>query len=162
MRFIRIVASVLVLVAAVSAAEIKVKVVDPQSAVVAGAQVELFAAGSDTPLAVQDSSALGTVAFRGTGAGPYQVRVLAPGFAAQKVDVDTGGEITVSLSLAAAAETVVVTATRSPVPSEDSGASVDSLSGQQLEAMQPIAANDAIRFLPGAVVATSGQRGGQS
>ena len=47
MRFFRIFLSSLcfVLVAVASAAEIKVKVVDPQSAVVAGAQVALFAAG---------------------------------------------------------------------------------------------------------------------
>ncbi len=164
MRLHRIVVSVLVsillLVAAASAAEIKVRVVDPQSAIVAGAQVALFAAGSTTPLAVQDSSPDGTVIFRNAGSGPYQLRVLAPGFASQTVNASSGREITVSLALATAAETVVVTATRSPVPSEDGGANVATLSSQQLQVMQPVAANDALRFLPGAVVDTAGQRGG--
>jgi len=164
MRFHRIVVSVLVSVlvpvAAASAAEIKVKVVDPQSAIVAGAQVALFAAGNTTPVAVQDSSPEGTVVFRNAGSGPYHLRVLAPGFAPQTVNASSSGEITVSLSLATAAETVVVTATRSPVPSEDGGANVATLSSQQLQAMQPVAANDALRFLPGAVVNTAGQRGG--
>ena len=162
MRSYRIFVSVLLLVAATFAAEIKIKVADPQSAVVAGAQVTLFAVGHTTPVAVQYSSPEGTVVFRGAGAGPYRLRVLAPGFAPQSLDVASGNEITVSLSLAVAAETVVVTATRSPVPSEISGANVDTLSGNQLEIMQPIAANDALRFLPGAVIASSGQRGGFS
>ena len=42
MRFFRILASVICLLAAASAAEIKIKVIDPQSAVVAGAQVLLL------------------------------------------------------------------------------------------------------------------------
>ena len=37
---------------------------------------------------------------------------------------------------------------------------MESLSGAQLTTMQPIAASDAMRFLPGAVVNTAGQRGG--
>lgn len=160
MRCYWIFVSVLALVAASPAAEIKAKIVDPQAAVVAGAEVTLFLAGSTIPVAVQNSSPEGTVVFRGTGSGPYRLRVLAPGFAAQSVDVPSGNEITVSLSLAVAVETVVVTSTRSPVPSEVSGANVNTLSGNELELMQPIAANDALRFLPGAVVATSGQRGG--
>ena len=59
---------------AVSAAEIKVRVVDPQSAVVAGAQVTLFAAGSSTPLAVQYSSAGGRGFLRDAGSGPAGCR----------------------------------------------------------------------------------------
>ena len=55
---------------------------------------------------------------------------------------------------------MVVSATRTPVPGEAAGADVDTLSGAQLTTMQPIAANDAMRFLPGAVVNTAGQRGG--
>ena len=37
---------------------------------------------------------------------------------------------------------------------------MDTLSGAQLTTMQPMAANDAMRFLPGAVINTAGQRGG--
>jgi vitamin B12 transporter len=166
MRSRRVLVSVLTFVVlapvvAASAAEIKVKVVDPQSAVVAGAQVELFAAGSETPVAVQDSSPEGTVVFRNVGSGANRLRILAPGFAPQAVAASSG-EITVSLALATAAETVVVTATRGPVPSEDGGASVATLSSQQLQVMNPVAADDALRFLPGAVVNTAGQRGGRS
>src|SRR5208282_3326527 len=68
----------------------------------------------------------------------------------------------IKLRLATAAETVVVTATRTPVPSEAAGADVGVLSSGQLETMQPVASDDAVRFLPGAVVNTYGQRGGLS
>jgi len=163
MRFFRIFTSAMCLLAAASAAEIKIKVVDPQSAVVAGAQVVLIPSDSSTPAAVAITSAEGQVVFREVPSGRYLVQVLAKGFAAVTTDLVSDGEVaTVKLRLAAAAETVVVTATRSPVPSEAAGADVETLSGAQLETIQPIASNDAIRFLPGAVVNTAGQRGGLS
>ena len=59
MRFLRILAGFVVLVAAASAAEIKIKVVDPHSAAVAGAQVELFHGDTSTPAAIQTTSADG-------------------------------------------------------------------------------------------------------
>jgi vitamin B12 transporter len=93
--------------------------------------------------------------------GKYRAQVLAPGFAAQIIDVGSmDSSTTVTLRLAPAAETVVVTATRSPVPTEASGADVSNLSHGELEVMNPVASNDALRFFPGAIVATSGQRGG--
>jgi vitamin B12 transporter len=163
MRFFRILTSVICLLAGASAAEIKIKVVDPQSAVVAGAQVVLMPQGSTTPTAVATTSAEGLVVFGGVASSPYHVQVLAPGFATETTDLSSDAEIaTVKLRLAAAAETVVVTATRSPVPTEAAGADVETLSRGQVEVMQPVAANDAIRFLPGAVVNTAGQRGGLS
>jgi outer membrane cobalamin receptor len=163
MRFFRILASAMCLLAAASAAEIKIKVVDPQSAVVAGAQVVLIPGDSSTPSAVAITSAEGLVVFREVPSGRYQAQVLAKGFAAATTDLLSDTEVaTVKLRLAAAAETVVVTATRNPVPTEAAGADVETLSGAQLETMQPIASDDAIRFLPGAVVNTAGQRGGLS
>src|SRR5271166_4003130 len=147
-----------------AAAEIKIKVVDPQDAVVAGAQVQLLEPGKSVR-AVQSTSAEGVVVFRETASksSSYRAQVSAPGFAVERVDVSPTVEtITIKLHVATAAETVVVTATRTPVPSEAAGADVDTLSSGQLEVMQPIAADDAVRFLPGAVVNTSGQRGGIS
>ena len=70
------------------------------------------------------------------------------------------GLVTVHLTLAAASETVVVTATRTPVPADTTGASISTLEHENLETMQPVATSDALRFLPGAVVSSSGQRGG--
>ena len=163
MRFFRVLTSVICLLAAASAAEIKIKVVDPQSAVVAGAQVVLLPEGSAAPAAVAITSAEGLAVFRGIASNSYQVRVLAPGFAAKTADVSPSAElVTVELSLAPAAETVVVTATRSPVLTQAAGADVETLSGGQIEVMHPVAADDAVRFLPGAVVNTAGQQGGLS
>jgi vitamin B12 transporter len=141
-----------------AAADFKVKVLDPQSAVVAGAEVSLLTKGGRIA-STQTTSAEGTATLRSRGQGPYQIKVLAPGFAEETVAA-AEGEIRVHLHLATAAETVVVSATRTPVPGEAAGADVATLNGTQLETMQPTAANDAVRFLPGAVVNTAGQRGG--
>jgi vitamin B12 transporter len=145
----------------IASAEIKIKVIDPQDAAVAGAQVQLLKLGKS--VTVQNTSAEGLVIFRENASSSYRVHVLAPGFAEETADLSsTSDAITVKLRVATAAETVVVTATRTPVTSQTAGAEVSSLSSGQLEVMQPIAADDAIRFLPGAVVNTAGQRGGIS
>ena len=171
MRCSRLFASFLLAIGLVSiltpiaSAEIKIKVVDPQDAAVAGAEVQLLKLGKPAPAAIQSTSAEGLVLFREAPSSSYRVQVLAPGFAPEMatLDVSSTTEVTtIKLRLATAAETVVVTATRTPVPSQAAGAQVDTLSSQQLEVMQPIAADDAMRFLPGAVVNTAGQRGGIS
>ncbi len=154
--------------AAASAADLKVKVVDPQSAAVAGAQVSLFSKESDTALNVAATSSEGIATFTDLklsepSSGSYHIKVLAPGFAPQNEDLPAHSDaITIQLRVATASETVVVTATRTPVPAEESGASISTLQSAQLETMNPIAADDAVRFLPGAVINTAGQRGGLS
>jgi len=166
MRFsigLSVVAFLLFLYSSFASAEIRVKVVDPQDAAVAGAQVQLLKPGKSAPAIVLNTSAEGLAIFRQPAASSYRVQVLAPGFALQVVQVSPDAEaLTIKLRLATAAETVVVTATRSPVPSQAAGADVSSLSSQQLEVMHPVAADDALRFLPGVVVNTAGQRGGLS
>ncbi|MGH9503080.1 MAG: TonB-dependent receptor [Terriglobales bacterium] len=164
MRFSGIFASVLFLLAAASATDFRIKVVDPRSAPVAGAQVELFRAGSSTPAAIQTTSADGVAVFREMDAASYRARILAAGFAEQTADIASPATeaITVSLRLAPATETVTVSATRTPVSSSASGANVEVLTAGQLEVMRPVAADGALHFLPGAVVSTAGQRGGLS
>src|ERR1700688_1241142 len=167
MRFYRVFASVFFLLAiclgSSASAEIKIKVVDPQDAAVAGAQVLLLAPGRSAPAFVQTTAAVGLAFFSDAAPHSYRVQVLAPGFAAQTVDIPSSAEATtIKLPLTAAAETVFVPATRTPVPSQDAGADVAALDHEQLQVMNPVAADDAIRFLPGAVVNTSGQRGGLS
>ncbi len=148
--------------AAADVRSIKVKVLDPQSAAVAGAQVSLLHKNETTILATQATSPEGDTTFQTNASGRLQIRVLAPGFAPATVDVSTESEVAVNLHLSTASETVVVSATRTPVPGEAAGADVDSLSNAQLDTMRPVAANDALRFLPGAVVNTAGQHGGLS
>ncbi len=166
MRFSHGFASVVFLLSislSVASAEIKLRVVDPQDAAIAGAEVQLLKLGK--LVAVESTSAEGLVIFREASSSSYSVQVLAPGFAVETVDFSptaTNEIITIKLRLATAAETVVVTATRTPVPSQAAGADVDTLNSQQLEVMQPVAADDIMRFLPGAVVNAAGQRGGIS
>ncbi len=159
-----------VALAAASAADLKVKVIDPQSAAVAGAQVSLYSQGTETTLKVASTSAEGIATFgdvksAALSSGDYWIQVLAPGFAPQTSDLDAAAHsdlITIQLHVAMASETVVVTATRTPLPAAETGASISTLENSQLETMQPTAADDAVRFLPGAVVNDAGQRGGLS
>ena len=165
MRALRASFLLFVALAAASAADLKIKVIDPQSAAVAGAQVSLFSKGTDTPLKVATTSADGIATFGELPSGSYRIQVLAPGFASQTSDFDVANHpdvLTIQLHLAAASETVVVTATRTPLPAEETGASISTLENAQLETMQPVAANDAVRFLPGAIISTAGQCGGLS
>ena len=72
MRFLRIFIGFVVLaMAAASAAEIKIKVVDPQSAAVAGAQVELFRGDNATPSAIQPRRRKGWLFFAESRLGPF-------------------------------------------------------------------------------------------
>jgi vitamin B12 transporter len=172
MRFSRVFAAVFFLLAicviglpAIASAEIKIKVVDPQGAVVAGAQVQFFELGKSALVAAQSTSAEGLAIFPETASSSrsFRVRVLAPGFAAEMVDISKAAEIiTVKLRLTTAAETVTVSATRTPVPEQETGASLSLLNGATLETMRPTSGADVLRFLPGAVVNTAGQRGGIS
>lgn len=159
--FSRVALLLLICTGAAWAANLTIKVVDPQYAAVAGAQVSVLAAGGKV-LATQNTSAEGLALVSVRGEGPFQIKVLAAGFAPETVDISSQKEITVTLHLAAESETVVVSATRTPVAAEAAGADVDSVNSAQLTTIQPIAADDALRFLPGAVVNTAGQRGGLS
>jgi vitamin B12 transporter len=164
MRVFRTVVSLALFSASLFAADLKIRVVDPHSNAVPGAQVSVLPADGSTPVAVLSTSGEGMVSLNGLTDGRYRVQVLAPGFAPQtaEVSVPQPSVLTVNLAVAGGSEIVVVTATRTPVPEQESGASVSTLESGQLQAMQPVAASDAIRFLPGAVVNTVGQRGGQS
>jgi vitamin B12 transporter len=149
-------------VAAASATELRVKVVDPLSAAVPGAIVSLSRPGESTIVATQTTAAEGTTTLRVAASESYRLRVVAPGFAVEELTV-AGQEkaLTVQLRLAPASETVVVSATRTPVEGEAAGADVATLSNAQLAAM-PVGVNDGVRFLPGVIVNTAGQRGGLS
>jgi outer membrane cobalamin receptor len=145
------------------ASELTIKVLDPQSAAVPGAQVELFAGRSTRPVSVQQTSAQGVAFFRDVAPGDVRVHVLAAGFGEQSKNLESGDReatVTIALQVAVAEETVVVTATGTPAPNDESGAAINILSSAQLEIMHPADASDAIRFLPGAIVDSAGQRGG--
>jgi vitamin B12 transporter len=146
------------------AAQLKVTVTDPHSMPISGATVSLFAAGSTQPAAIQQTSAEGVAQFGRLDQSEYHIEVLAPGFSPARRDVNVAknDEAAVQLSIAVPGQAVVVTATRTPVPAEQSEADVELLDSPALENMQPMVASDALRFLPGAIVNTVGRIGGQA
>jgi vitamin B12 transporter len=142
------------------ASDLKIRVLDPQSAAVTGARVVLLQ--DKKAAAVQTTSAEGLATFSGISDGSYRVDVLAAGFARQVVPAKLphDGPLEIKLRLAATPQTVEVTAARTPVPSDETGSAVTGLDAGALEAMQPVEEADAVRFLPGAVVNNAGRRGG--
>jgi vitamin B12 transporter len=164
MRVYRVIVCLAIFCSPSLAADLKIRVVDPHSAAVPGAQVSVFPADRSAPIIVTTTSGEGVVFIAGLKDGSYRLQILAPGFAAQTTDVSLprSEAATIQLNLASVSETVVVSATRTPLPVQDALASISTLESNQLEVMQPVAMSEAVRFLPGAIVNTVGQRGAQA
>jgi outer membrane cobalamin receptor len=147
---------------ATASAEIKIKVVDPQGAAIAGAQVALYPNDGASPLDIRSTSGDGDVTFPLSNTTDLRVQVLAPGFALawSEISAPPTAVTLVKLQVATASETVIVSATRTPIPEQLTASSISLLSGGTIETMQPTSGADALRFLPGAVVGVAGQRGG--
>ncbi|HVN17378.1 MAG TPA: TonB-dependent receptor [Dongiaceae bacterium] len=160
MRTIAVIWFSLLLSATALASDLTIKVVDPQSAAVSGAQVSLLCGAKQKVSATERTSAEGTVTLSTDPSESCQIRIRAAGFAEEVVPVPTEPAIKIGLHLATSSQTVVVTATRTAVSGEQAGADVDVLNGAQLITTNPTAAADSIRFLPGAIVNNAGQRGG--
>ena len=149
----------LLTVSAALASDLRVRVTDPNRAPVSGAHVAVYE--GQRVIAVQTTTAEGAAEFRGLSNSTYRVEVLAPGFALFSKPISgSDAQLDVDLSVANVNTSVTVTAARTPLPSEDSPASTSYLSATELTNLQPAAAGDAIRFLPGAIVANAGERGG--
>src|SRR5437868_15252535 len=88
------------------AADLAVKVVDPQSAVVPGAHVFLSRPGKAGSVALQLTTSSGVATFSNITAGTYRIRVLAPGFAEQNVTGVAPGGLQVRLYVAVAGQNV--------------------------------------------------------
>lgn len=158
MRFFRFLIFLLIASSAL-AADLRVRVTDPNHAPVAGAHVALYK--GQRVVAIQTTAAEGTAEFHNLANTQYRVEVLASGFALFSGAIDrTTEQFDATLSLANVNTSVNVTATRTPLPSEDLPVSTSSLSMTELKDLQPTAAGDAIRFLPGAIVSNAGERGG--
>jgi outer membrane cobalamin receptor len=150
----------LALASTVHAADLRVRVTDPNNAVISGAHVAVYQNGR--VIAVQTTTAEGLAVVRGITDADYRVEVLAPGFAAFFAPVSAHGDtpLDAKLSVANVASTVTVTGAKTPLPEESSPASTSYLRLSELSNMQPVEAGEAIRFLPGAIVANAGERGG--
>ncbi len=150
--------------ARLNAADLSVVITDPQSARVSGARLTLTRSGASQAISVVTTSAQGAATFRGLADGAYTIEVLAPGFAGQSVEakLPQAERLTIQLAVAAAPQTVTVSAARTPLVSQASGAPTYSLEAPALENMQPVAATDVLRYVPGFVVSDAGRRGGLS
>jgi outer membrane cobalamin receptor len=150
------------LTASAFASDLKIKVLDPQSARVAGARILLARTSDHYVVAIRNTDSRGEAAIGNLANGDYSLDVLAPGFALLRKTLSLPGETALELKLAvlAAPETVVVSATRTPILAEESGSIVETMDHDQIETLQPVAAGEALRFVPGTIVADSGQRGG--
>ncbi|HZZ16116.1 MAG TPA: TonB-dependent receptor plug domain-containing protein, partial [Candidatus Sulfotelmatobacter sp.] len=146
----------------VQAADFTVRVTDPSGSTVAGARVTIYQTANDAQLASTNTAPNGIAVFHDLAPGAHRVQVLAPGFAESLTDTtaQTDSAVEVRLKIAARNETVVVTATETPLPADETGAPVEVVDRDTLLNRQPVAAADAIRYLPGAVVNTAGRRGG--
>jgi len=151
-------------ISAASVVDLHIRVVDPHSAAVAGAQVSIYRHGGASPLQVRSTSGEGEAVFHVDNATGLRAQVLAPGFAVAWSEVENSSSLSlatlIKLQIAPASETVIVSATRTPAPEQETASSVSLLSGDAIETMQPTSGADALRFLPGAVVNVAGQRGG--
>jgi vitamin B12 transporter len=144
-----------------SADRLQVTILDPRSAVVAGARVTLYRESEDRVIAVAATSSAGMAEFDHVQSGDYHVQVLGAGFAPKDTTVNVSGDLAIALTLsvAPAADEVVVTAEGTPVPLQLTASAVVTLEQEQLQLSQPISAADALRLLPGAVLGATGQRG---
>jgi vitamin B12 transporter len=145
------------------ATDLKVKVTDPQQAVVAGARVALYLSSNSTPIAVQRTSTEGVATFANlVPEKSYTVEVAVPGFALASIKVAPNDEsaTNVELKIAGPSQTVVVSATRTPLTAEESATDITQINAEDLNAIQPVSPADVLRVVPGAIVSDSGRRGG--
>ncbi len=142
--------------------DLKVRVTDPAATAVIGAHVTVYAEHNRV-LANSTTDAQGVALLsRLPEKVTLHVEVLAPGFAPYTAAIADAHELAVRLQVGTVSETVVVSATPSPIEAGLTGMNVSTLDAAQLQAQQPIAASDALRLLPGVILGDSGNRGGQT
>lgn len=138
------------------------KVVDPLGAVVTNAEAILLQDGKVVATAKTDQA--GNFSFSPVDAGPYLVRVEAPGFEQQDLPVNLvaarTASIQVTLPIGTLHQEVVVSDTGTSLPESQVGASVTVLGKSELDAFNKLDLADAFRQVPGLAVVQTGERGG--
>ncbi|HEX7960455.1 MAG TPA: TonB-dependent receptor, partial [Terriglobales bacterium] len=147
---------------AVLAADVSIHITDPQSSPVSGARIAIYQAANNHLVTTLTSDAAGAATISNVAQGSYRIEAQAPGFARKITTTQLGNESQIDLQLAIASqpETVVVTGAETPVTTNETGAPTAIVNTEELINRQPVSAADAIRFLPGAIVAATGRRGG--
>ena len=164
MTRIRIILFWLLTTSALCAADLKLIVQSPSGDRVSGVQVTLYRVSDNAGVGILTTTGDGSVIFGDLANETYKAIVLAPGFAEQslQVTVPQTEPLIVQLKLATTPQTVVVSATATPTTVNQTAVSLDFLSSDQLTLLNPPAAADALSYIPGAIVNTSGRRGSQA
>jgi len=144
------------------ATDLTIHVTDPSGSAVAGARVTIYQRSNNAAIASRVTDSDGLAVFDGLAPNAHRLQVLAPGFAETITDIPTQNDATlnVHLKIPARNETVVVTATETPLPADETGAPVETVDHDTLLNRQPVETADAIRYLAGAVISSDGRRGG--
>ncbi len=138
-------------------------VTDASGSIVAGATVSLQQiAGSALLTAVSDAS--GHYSFEKIAAGEYLIDARAPGLSAAHsitVSIASGEKKTIAIELdvATVRTQVSVTAASEPQAADEISKALDVVSVPQAESRGLFSVSDAVRFMPGIRVATSGGPG---
>ena len=135
------------------------QVLDPLGSLVPNASVDLLSRGRIVAHATTDDSGVYQLAL--PASGRYSLRVSAPTFQTTSTAAAflTGAmELNVTLSTATLTQQVTVTATGTPIPEAQTGASVTVLPSEDFRFMPEI--QDPLRLIPGAQVTQTGQVGG--
>jgi len=137
---------------------------DPGGAKISGAHIIVHdAAGAIVAEAFTDEG--GQFKIKDVAVGRYTIVAEATGFAQSavvKADVPANGSASVSLRLdvAAIADRVVITATRTAAQSNELGGSIAVITGEDLRRTNQSLVSESLRLIPGLVVAQTGGRGG--
>ena len=121
----------------------------------------LYRAADNAGVGIQTTTGDGVVTFPNLADGQYQAVVLAPGFAEQSLHVTVPQTAIAHGRTEAgdhAADRRGLRPRRRPTLPSQTGTSVDLLNSDQLTLLNPVAASDALRYIPGAIVNTTGRR----
>jgi outer membrane cobalamin receptor len=160
-RLISIVAVVSSVSAAAYAGPVTGRIIDPDGRPVAAARVLLI--GSGITVADTSTNGRGEFSLQAPDSGRYELRVGAEGFRAEPVVVDASARPrdigSVSLSVSALSETLVVSASQVEIPLSQASSAVSVLTGAELRDRQVATVADALRQVPGLAVARAGSAG---
>jgi outer membrane receptor protein involved in Fe transport len=154
--------SVVLAPTAARAATIKGSVLDPSGRAVANVQVSLLE--SLTALDERQTDAKGEYEFTRVHNGSYRLVANAPGFSASPVAVEVREGQTASvdlrLELSAVQQQVVVSASLGGSLAPQLGASVSTISSQEIDNQAAQNVTDVLRGVPGLALDDTGRRGG--
>jgi iron complex outermembrane receptor protein/vitamin B12 transporter len=146
-----------------SAKGLRGKVVDQLGSRVADAKVVLLE--GDKSIVDAKSDGQGSFGLPVPKEGRYSLRVEATGFATQTIPVEVGREgkteeLTVTMSIGALAQQIVVSATGFAIPEAQVGASVSVIDSDQIDVLNKLDVLENLRLVAGAQVVQTSQRGG--